>query len=264
MPNTYIPVHPDRFNPTGRHYVRPMGVVVHTTESGENFEGIEAFLTKPGDRVTDGGRRFGASYDYVAHPDGTRGVCDLGPMGSPYAAPPLNQSFFHIVIPGRAGQSRDEWLDEFSLGCIRSVAQLIVSALWGANLPIQRLTPQNLVEGWSGYCGHVDVSKAFGQTSHSDPGTEFPWDILADEIDKLVPIEAASTEGHDTMLYTFRIATTDEVYARFVSGALRHLGPSEFLISTSEGVPHYSDAKGPQGEVSPAEIANLKSEANLG
>lgn len=200
MPDTIIQVHPDRFNPTGRRHVQPIGVVVHTTESGENQAGIEAFLTKPGERQTSSGRPFGASYDFVAHADGSLGICDLGPTGSPYAAPPLNQSFYHIVIPGRASQDRSLWLDEFSRGCIRAVARLIAEFCREFGIPAQRLTPDTLKEGLGGYCGHGDVSKAFRQTDHTDPGPEFPWDILADDIAHLTAIQAASTHDEGPLI----------------------------------------------------------------
>lgn len=43
------------------------------------------------------------------------------------------------------------------------------------NIPKVRLSVADLKAGHRGICGHVDVSYAFGQTDHSDPGPNFPW-----------------------------------------------------------------------------------------
>ena len=39
--------------------------------------------------------------------------------------------------------------------------------------------------GRRGYTSHAEVSKAFRQTDHTDPGVNFPWDVLAAEIARL-------------------------------------------------------------------------------
>jgi hypothetical protein len=44
------------------------------------------------------------------------------------------------------------------------------------SVPKVRLSAADLVAGKHGVCGHVDVSRAFHQSDHSDPGPNFPWD----------------------------------------------------------------------------------------
>jgi hypothetical protein len=43
------------------------------------------------------------------------------------------------------------------------------------NIPLVRLSVQDLLDGKSGICGHADVSAAFHQSDHADPGSDFPW-----------------------------------------------------------------------------------------
>lgn len=42
-------------------------------------------------------------------------------------------------------------------------------------VPKVKIGPAQLVAGARGICGHVDVSNAWHQTNHSDPGPAFPW-----------------------------------------------------------------------------------------
>lgn len=179
----------NRYLEGGRDGYEIHGVVVHTTEGGESVQSIANFMASPG--TTQGiNSVYGSSYDAVAQPDGTYDVFALPWNASPYAAPPLNRNFLHIVMPGKASQPNDEtgWRDEFSLGCIRGVAKYIVqtSRQYGFEDAIsQRLSVDEMVRQGSrnvrGYCGHGDVSAAWpngGSMGHTDPGPNFPWSLL--------------------------------------------------------------------------------------
>lgn len=167
------------------------GVVVHDTEGGEQLGSAEAlviFMAAPGTRP-DG---TGSAYHAVADTNG-RYIQVLGADCAPFAAPPLNQEWWHIVIPGRADQTREQWLDPASRGYIKAVARFIYDKHLIDAIPLVKVDAQTL--WWAGekalhvgYCGHRDVSDAFGQTDHTDPGPNFPWDVLAAEIRALVPL----------------------------------------------------------------------------
>lgn len=47
------------------------------------------------------------------------------------------------------------------------------SRLYG--IPLVRLTPAEVRAGKRGVCGHVDISRAFGETDHTDPGSGYPF-----------------------------------------------------------------------------------------
>jgi hypothetical protein len=42
-------------------------------------------------------------------------------------------------------------------------------------IPITKISVAQLLAGGHGICGHVDVSQAWHQTDHTDPGASFPW-----------------------------------------------------------------------------------------
>jgi hypothetical protein len=46
---------------------------------------------------------------------------------------------------------------------------------WG--IPLRKLSAERVADGEKGFCGHVDVSRAFpaDKGTHTDPGVNFPW-----------------------------------------------------------------------------------------
>jgi hypothetical protein len=91
-----------------------------------------------------------------------------------YHAPPNTGSVgIELCDPQKGPESR--WDDEDHRGMLRLAADLVrrVAARW--DVPLRRLTVADLKAGRRGICGHVDVSRAFGQTDHTDPGSGFPW-----------------------------------------------------------------------------------------
>lgn len=54
-------------------------------------------------------------------------------------------------------------------------AHLVAQLCLAYAIPIRRLSVRDLLDGKHGICGHVDMSNAFHQSSHTDPGEAFPW-----------------------------------------------------------------------------------------
>lgn len=45
-------------------------------------------------------------------------------------------------------------------------------------IPIRKISAADLRSGVKGICGHGDVTAAWGQGDHTDPGSAFPWDTF--------------------------------------------------------------------------------------
>lgn len=181
-------LHPDRFSTSGVQ-TRKNGVVIHDSESGDGSCAVLIELLKrPGDRVIPGSnppRKYGSGYAAVT--DGNGGYIEIAEAhAGPYHAPPLNKNWWSICIPGRAAQTRDEWLDQLSYNHIRGVAKYVVAKSRIDGFPLTKIDFHGLLAGDRGYCSHADVSQAWGQTDHTDPGKNFPWDILQLEIQALI------------------------------------------------------------------------------
>jgi len=72
--------------------------------------------------------------------------------------------------------TREQWLSDAVFPAIVRAADRVRELCERHGLPKTRLTTAELKNGGKGICGHVDVSHAFGETTHSDPGPNFPWD----------------------------------------------------------------------------------------
>lgn len=66
------------------------------------------------------------------------------------------------------------WQDKNHQLVLDRAALLTAQLCLAYDVPIRRIGPIRLRLGWKGICGHVDVSKAWHQTDHWDPGA-FPW-----------------------------------------------------------------------------------------
>jgi hypothetical protein len=177
-----ILLHPDRYNITAT--VQKGGVVVHDAESGDGASAtLVNLLQQPGDRVSKAGNVYGAGYHgvtdglggYVSMADGTAG---------PFSAPILNDTWWHVCMPGFANQTREQWLDPLSRAHIKGVAKFIYDKwieddrIWYPNF----VFASQLVQLVHGYTSHAQVALAWKKTTHTDPGPNFPWDVLERDI----------------------------------------------------------------------------------
>lgn len=166
-------------------------VVIHDSEQAEDLnqtndaEQLMTALQRPG---TSGapGKLYGSGYHAVTDVYLDVATGRLVPLGyhqiAPWharvhAAPPLNEEALHVCIPERVSYTRQAWL---ASGHVEAVAMFVRDAGATYGIPLLKRTPAQLRAGARGYCGHVDVTNAWHETTHTDPGTNFPWDHLAD------------------------------------------------------------------------------------
>jgi hypothetical protein len=152
-------------------------------------------------------------------------------LGAPFAAPPLNTYWLHIVMPGKIGQGREGFLDEWSYGCIRAVAAYIVKhATLNGFAPVRRDVRYLVgagVENCTGYCGHGDVEGAWHKSGgHTDPGPDFPWDVLEQEIVKLTVPVGVEMEDDVKASHTWRDQRFYNEFVVFDNGEVLPLSPS--------------------------------------
>lgn len=117
-----------------------------------------------------------SSYHVLFGTDGTtvRGNDD---NYTPWAAGPTgNRLGFHGSAIGYASRSRAQWKAH--------PAQLEAMARWAADLnarygiPLRWLKPDQVRGGWWGFCGHAEISRAWNEVNHTDPGKGFPHDLI--------------------------------------------------------------------------------------
>jgi N-acetyl-anhydromuramyl-L-alanine amidase AmpD len=95
-----------------------------------------------------------------------------------WAAPGCNRDGIQIELAGYGRQTREDWLDEYSLAVLENAANAVAQYCLKFDIPLVHLTNDQLSAGERGIVGHVQVSEVYKQSDHTDPGAGFPWDVL--------------------------------------------------------------------------------------
>lgn len=179
------PVHPDRYG-VEKTKGPNLWLVLHTSEGGESTgspEQLISFMQQPGDRDGPSGP-YGASYQCVTDTDCLRPAVSNDVVS--YSAGGGNAQGVHLCFPGKAGQTREQWLDDNSRAMIRRAAEWCVDQGLAENIPMTRISVSDVkTKQVRGICDHYDISRAFKLSDHTDVGAGFPWDILFADIAKL-------------------------------------------------------------------------------
>ena len=120
--------------------------------------------------------------------------------------------------------------NQLSSTVIARAAELVaqVAKSWG--IPPVRPSVEQMRAGVPGIVGHVDVTNAWHQGDHTDPGSAFPWSSF------LAQVSLAMTNGEDDMLTNDQDHALSETWA--ATAALRD-GNDVQATPTFGGGPHH-------------------------
>lgn len=87
----------------------------------------------------------------------------------------------HWSLAGRAAQTRADWLTQDKQ--LQALARVLAHDHKTYGTALRKLTVEEVRRAKtdrtvSGVCSHHDISLAFGESNHTDPGPHFPWDEL--------------------------------------------------------------------------------------
>jgi hypothetical protein len=171
-------------------------VAVHTNE-GDNkpneaddktAENLAGYL----DRENAAGRF--KSYHVICDDDST--VRYAPDTEAAWALRTGNARSLNICLTGWARWTRTEWLQHYPM--LRQAAAQVRYWCQTYNIPMRKLLPGQVGNGWWGIIGHADWSVGMrpllGTVSgdHTDPGANFPWDIF-------IPMVIGETESDNGM-----------------------------------------------------------------
>jgi hypothetical protein len=170
-------VHPSRYGAVKTRGANRL-LIIHDSEGSE---GTASALNLCGFMGTAGSSTNVASY---------HAVTDLNMLVRPavpdnvvaYSAAGANHDGVHICIPGKIAQTREQWLDPVTRSYIKTCAAWLVDKSVQHGIPLVRLSVADVVAGKRGYCDHRVISQAYKRSTHTDVGGNFPWDVLADDI----------------------------------------------------------------------------------
>lgn len=171
-PLTLHAIHDD-----GPGNLQPTRIVIHATCPNIGYPAASA----PG-RALSTARYFqspaaGGSAHYVVDPAGEQHCVPDAHIA--WHSPP-NPRSIGIEICAEGGDyprsySRAQWLSDPVWPAVQRAAARTRELCQRFGIPAVKLSVADLQAGRHGICGHVDVSRAFHQSSHSDPGAGFPW-----------------------------------------------------------------------------------------
>ena len=149
-------------------FIRPItNIVVHVTQSKE-YEGAARGVANDF-RVT----HRDASSHYTV--DDREVIACVKLNDEAWAAPPLNATGIHVELCGFVEQGVIGWNDAFSVAQLFRAADLIAALLIQQKLPCVYNDWQSLLHKEKGITGHNEVSRAWHESDHTDPGPTFPW-----------------------------------------------------------------------------------------
>lgn len=158
----------------GRPLGPPIWQVVHDMEASEysgRAESTAAYFANPGD-----GRSVSAHYSW----DNNSGVQSVLLRDSAWTVGSREGNYLGInhEFAGFARQTRAQWLDPFGWAMFRTSAPIIRKDNAKFGIPVRRLSVAELRAFRKGFTSHNDLRLAFGGTTHTDPGPNFPWDVF--------------------------------------------------------------------------------------
>jgi N-acetyl-anhydromuramyl-L-alanine amidase AmpD len=185
-----MPLHSYPHNPAVRRYLMTIAfkqarhyrigpftkdlIVIHSAEIGESLAGAEALMNVCAiQRVGKNGKEIVSSWHYACDADSI--TQSVGELDMAYHAPGANRNGIGIELSGVARQTQEDWQDAFSFYMLELVSKLCAVLCARHNIPITEVDVEDLRAGGArGITTHANVSKAFGKSTHWDPGPNFP------------------------------------------------------------------------------------------
>ena len=150
-------------------------IVVHTTEGSSTSQSAEDGA------AYDARRTDGTSTHYFHDCDSTIQCVRTNDVAHT-ARTQGNRRGIHHELCARAGSQ--DWRSTYSLAMLARAAKQAArdAKKWG--VPVRHLTADQVAAGEKGFCGHVDVTRAFPADggTHTDPGPDFPWSDFLDQV----------------------------------------------------------------------------------
>lgn len=141
-------------------------LVIHTMENAEKPEGAESVAA-----WFAGSTAPEASAHYCI--DNNSIVQCVRDQDIAWHAPGANHDGLGFEHAGTAKQTGRDWEDQFSRDMLERSAKLVAKKCAQYEIPPVWLFPADLQAGRRGITSHDNVSKAFGRSTHWDPGEGF-------------------------------------------------------------------------------------------
>jgi hypothetical protein len=187
-------------------------IVIHATCPSVGFPAASAPGAAQGTAQYFAQAGSGGSAHYVEDPT-TEAHCVPDNVTAWHAPPNGNSIGIEICAEGgdyALSYTRDQWLSPEVWPGVQRAAARASELCDRFGVPKVQIGTADLLNGARGICGHVDVSQAWHQSSHSDPGPAFPWAEFMAEVngtpqeDDMTPEQATQLAELHWMISTDR------------------------------------------------------------
>lgn len=172
---------------------------------GRRVDWIVLHTTDPphGDPLAAGGARATAGYFAAGSPDATGRPQDtsshlvVGPEEAiqcvryddvAYHARGANPTSIGVELTARAAFTGADWMDARAEAMLERAADLVADIASTRNVPLEFVDAAGLLRGARGLTTHAQVALAFKQTTHTDPGVNFPLEHFIDLVRARTPV----------------------------------------------------------------------------
>jgi hypothetical protein len=217
----FFPAHPDRIAGV-RTAADIFSVVVHATAADNPATSTGAFFQSPPSDPDD----VGSAQLTVDNDTCIRSVGDLQIANG---VPPLNQEGLHIEQRGLGDFPRAKWLGE-RRDTVRRCAFHVAKWCTTFDIPVRFLEVADLQAGGDqakGITTHANVTNAFHQSTHEDPGPDYPIDVLLEDIESFVRGDQMTDEEKAQLLEALKSAQRFEEYLKGENSAIAGEAPPD-------------------------------------
>ena len=187
----WIPAHSERFRVADRDLASIQAIAIHTIEGGTGDHVAEP-LARSWQKADPNPKRNVAS-NYIAD-ESTTVQCIREKDISFSAGHEGNVRTISIEAARHAADSRERWLEGTTLD--RLANQCACIAFRGGP-PLVKRSASEFRDGERGLVGHKDISDAFHESDHWDPGPNFPWDVLIERATATLEMMRANAADTD-------------------------------------------------------------------
>jgi len=160
----YVQGRNDYADSDGRKY----GIAIHNTSNDATAEGEASYATR---------RTDGISAHLYVDRDSIVQSLDTGDRAGHAGSSNGNNHAVAVEITGVNGWTRQQWLDRVAWSKLAAALAHVVRkygiAVRRASVAEMKSNPRV-----KAFYGHDDMRRAWGGTTHTDPGPNFPWDRL--------------------------------------------------------------------------------------
>lgn len=189
----------------GRPDGPPLWVVIHDMEAHETPDRAESTARY----FADPGNGRNVSSHYTADDNSVVQCVLLGDVACTVGNRPGNYRGINWELAGFAAQTRQQWLDPFGIDMFDQIVPIMQKDMIKYGIPIRRCSVDDLKAFRKGVTSHNDLRLAFGGTTHTDPGPNFPWDYL---FDLLQGDDMSEDNQYNADTATFNLAIMNPTY----------------------------------------------------